>query len=144
MCATFPNLRPVPARLYDHGMEFLKRHTGEFSLGLLVLYLAVLGTLAADRVFHLGIVPTPLEKRLRALISDLDDPAKRDAARNELVDHWNEVAAPELMRAMEKGSPAVREQARACLAAIAKTDHGDDVRAWKAWWKEYDAGGKPK
>lgn len=121
-------------------MDFFKRHTGEFSLGLLILYLAVLGTLAADRVFRLGIVPTPLEKRLRALIADLEDPAKRTAARDELVDHWNDVAVPELVRAMEKGSSVTREQARACLAAIAGKDYGDDPRAWKDWWKEYDVG----
>lgn len=121
-------------------MDFLKRHSGELSLGVLVLYVAVLGTLAADRVLHLGIVPTPLERRLRALIDDLDDPTKRDAAKRELVDHWNEVAVPELIRALETGSPGEKQEARACLASIAGKDHGDDVRAWKDWWKEYDAG----
>jgi len=126
-------------------VEWLKRYTGEISLGLLVVYLTVLGTLAADRALHLGIVPTPLEKELRGLIADLGNPAKRGDAHRILVSHWNEVAAPELIRALEKGSPDVRAGAKSCLVEIAKEDHGDDVSAWKSWWKAYDQGtlGKP-
>ncbi|MDQ7778259.1 MAG: hypothetical protein RDV41_00940 [Planctomycetota bacterium] len=119
-------------------MRLLEKHGATIGLILFAVYAAILGTLAIDQAFGLGLFPTPLDKYLTERIEKLGDPdvVVAEEARRELVEQWRGLAVDTLIPALEWREP-IRSRARACLVEITGQNFGMQPGPWEDWWAEH-------
>jgi len=125
------------------------RHLAKVGFVVFCLYVAAMYVLALDQNFHWGLFPNQAEKEISAKISQLGDtslPAeKHDAVMKDIV-NWNTFAVPALLKAIEQGSPAIREPALKCLQTLSLkfynvdlTKFGSDPAKLNQWWRDLQA-----
>lgn len=119
-------------------MKLLDRHGATIALIVFAAYAAILGTLAVDQAFGLGLFPTPLDKYLAGRIEKLGHPdvVVAEEARKELVEQWRGLAVDALISALEWREP-IRSRARACLVEITGQNFGMLPGPWEDWWAEH-------
>jgi len=117
--------------------EFLGKYKAEIGLAILILYTLSLGVATADELFGLGLFPTKLDRMISAAIEKWESPDARvrDAGMKE-IQEYGDFAVPQLIKALDREG-TVKEMALQALPQVTGQNFGNDVAAWKKWYKEH-------
>lgn len=117
--------------------EFLGKYKAEIGLAVLVIYTLSLGVATADELFGLGLFPTKLDRMISAAIEKWESPdaSAREQGMRE-IEEYGDFAVPQLTKALDREG-TVKEMALQALPKVTGQNFGNDVVAWKKWYKEH-------
>jgi len=117
--------------------EFIGKYKAEIGLVVLALYTLSLGVATADELFGLGLFPTKLDRMITVAIAKWDnpDPGVREEGVKE-IEEYGDFAVPQLIEALD-GEGVKRELALQLLPKVSGQNFGNDVAAWKNWFREH-------
>ena len=120
-------------------IEHLKKNKDNILLGILVLYVISLGVVTLDELFDFGWFPTELEKQINVQIDKIksDDPRVQEEGKRDILDDKGDFAVPQLIRLLGDKKELTRKHAIDLLTKLTKQNFGEDIKAWKLWYKKH-------
>ncbi len=117
--------------------EFWAKHKATIGLGILVLYVVVLGVATADEVFSFGLFPTKLDRMICESIEKMQSPdaVTREEGKQEILE-YGDFSVPQLIDALDEPEP-LKGLALECLAEVSNQEFGTDTTIWKNWYKDH-------
>lgn len=118
--------------------EFWEKRKGDILLGVLFLYVISLGVVTLDELFHLGIFPTALEKQINVQIEKIENPdPKVQGEGMDAIIRIGDFAVPQLTKLLNSSNITTRKHAINLLTKLTGQAHGDDIKAWKKWYRAH-------